>query len=91
MSWKCGACGRHEGDRMEVDDPGFQIEVNAVCHHCGTPLCNWHRDDASCQYWIDDEAFAEDTGDGRRACHCRACLHRHHPGGRIVDPPTNRG
>ena len=50
---------------------GTTKDVDAVCHHCGAPLC---RDRRFCRSEFPDEAFA-----GRpRAVHCAACAERYH-------------
>ena len=67
MPWECGECNARE------DPKDRQTRIDAVCHHCGKPLC---RDD---QIWIADFVFAEGHGAiGREAAHCRSCRRRHH-------------
>lgn len=63
MIWECGNCGQSESR---------QLIVNAVCHHCGAPLC---RED---QYVLVDSAFSGPLAD-RRAVHCRSCRDEYHP------------
>jgi hypothetical protein len=47
--------------------------IDAVCHHCGKPLC---RDD---RVLIPDLVFATHPGGaGAEAVHCRSCRRRHH-------------
>lgn len=62
MIWECGNCSQSESR---------ELVVNAVCHHCGTPLC---RED---QYLVVDRAFSGSLAD-RRAVHCRPCRDEYH-------------
>ena len=65
MPWECGECNAKENKKTRVD---------AVCHHCGKPLC---RDD---RVLIADFVFASESGAiGREAVHCRPCRRQHHP------------
>jgi hypothetical protein len=65
MSWHCAECHAPEDSVNRVD---------AVCHHCGKPLC---RQD---QVLIPDEAFAPASGPSdRNAVHCRPCHRQFHP------------
>jgi hypothetical protein len=59
MSWECAECNARE-DR--------QTRIDAVCHHCGKPLCRWDR------VLVADLAFAG----GQVAVHCGPCKRRHH-------------
>lgn len=61
MSWRCGKCGEVDG---KIDN-----RVNAVCHHCGKPLCQDHRIE------ILDEVFSSDC----KAYHCEECKKNFHP------------
>lgn len=62
MSWECVECNAPDS------------KVDAVCHHCGKPLC---RDD---RVVIIDDAFASISGQRRQvAAHCRSCRRRYHP------------
>jgi hypothetical protein len=64
MAWECGECNAREDRHTRID---------AVCHHCGKPLC---RED---QVRIIDFVFADEPGLlGREAVHCRPCIRRHH-------------
>lgn len=63
MIWECGSCSQLESR---------QLVVNAVCHHCGTPLC---RED---QHLLFDGAFSGPFA-ARRAVHCKPCRDKHHP------------
>lgn len=64
MTWECAECHAAEGRETRID---------AVCHHCGKPLC---RDD---RILVPDLAFAASTGDlGAEAVHCRACKRQYH-------------
>jgi len=63
MAWECAEC----------NSPGSKID--AVCHHCGKPLC---RDD---RVVILDNAFASVAGQrGPAAVHCRSCRSEYHGG-----------
>jgi hypothetical protein len=65
MIWECGVCSQPESRQLIID---------AVCHHCGTPLCREH------QYRPWDSAFSGPiASDDRRAVHCRDCRDRYHP------------
>jgi hypothetical protein len=90
MSWSCGACRRIHRDSTVDED--HRIVVDAVCHHCGKPLCTWEPDDDSdreaCQHWILDEAFRGDHETLKPACHCRDCLRTHHPAARLISRPV---
>lgn len=73
MSWKCAVCGAVDGRDKAV--------VNAVCHHCGKPLCDKH------QIVVRDSAFGhEDDDPPVWAIHCKDCGHRYHK----VAPRTRR-
>ena len=65
MIWECGNCSQPESR---------QLVVNAVCHHCGTPLCS----DEQCLYLLVDSAFGGPIAD-RRAVHCKPCRDKYHP------------
>lgn len=75
MTWKCGDCGRLEERRAEGAERE-SVVVDAVCHHCGMPLCDWEGEGGACQHWLEDEVLGASNG---LACHCRACASRHHP------------
>jgi hypothetical protein len=65
MIWECGNCSQPENRQLAVD---------AVCHHCGTPLC---RED---QYPLSDSAFSGPiASQDRRAVHCKPCRDKYHP------------
>jgi hypothetical protein len=65
MTWECAECN--------VEDR--QNRIDAICHHCGKPLC---RND---QVLIPDNAFAASSGEASQvAVHCRTCRRQHHPG-----------
>lgn len=86
MTWKCGECGRFEEERSEVE--AGDVTIDAVCHHCGMPLCSRESDEGWCQHWIDDDGRLLGAQDAiPPTCHCRTCLDRHHPSARTVRPP----
>jgi len=60
MGWECGIC--------RVPEVPGELEIDAVCHHCGAPLCPSDR------FELRDPAFG-----GARAFHCRGCAERYHP------------
>lgn len=65
MSWKCVVCGELDGRKGVV--------VNAVCHHCGKPLCIKH------QVVLQDPAFGHDRENPRAtAVHCKECWRKYH-------------
>jgi hypothetical protein len=62
--WECGDCSQPETRTRRVD---------AVCHHCGIPLCREH------QRRLLDPAFSGALiGKGLWAVHCADCRTRHH-------------
>lgn len=66
MAWECAECSSRETDDGDVN-------INAVCHHCGKPLCRRDRVE------FIDSAFSLEYGvTGRAAFHCRRCRRRHH-------------
>jgi len=59
--WECAECNAPDK------------EIDALCHHCGKPLC---RDD---RVIVIDDAFAGMRGQrGQDAVHCRACRRKYH-------------
>jgi hypothetical protein len=70
MTWKCAVCGEVDGRK--------NIVVNAVCHHCGKPLCEKH------QVIVQDRDFGHDDDNPRVwAVHCKECRRKHHRLARI--------
>ncbi|WP_410674059.1 hypothetical protein [Amycolatopsis sp. cmx-4-68] len=77
MAWECSDCNARE------EEDG-KVVVDAVCHHCGKPLCRDHQ-----QPLIDD-AFATSESDGlipwdRIAIHCESCRRIHHLRATVMD------
>lgn len=71
MTWKCIECQKAEGEK--------DVVVDAVCHHCGMPLCRQH------QRVILDDCFSRATGPlDRSAVHCGACHQHYHPRAELV-------
>jgi hypothetical protein len=65
VAWECAECNAREKLRNPVD---------AVCHHCGKPLCRGDRVE------IADLAFAMVPGPiSPVAVHCRSCKRQYHP------------
>ena len=63
---ECGECTAVNG--RWVEGTTQMARVDAVCHHCGKPLCHDH------QVFLADEAFSlEKSADPPTACHCSAC------------------
>jgi hypothetical protein len=64
--WRCGQCDEAEGGTFQDSDE--DVKVDAVCHHCGKPLCQRHR-----RLRI-DEGFSR-TPRARRpdSVHCTTC------------------
>jgi hypothetical protein len=62
MAWECAECNSKESGGKKID---------AVCHHCGKPLC---RED---QVEILDNAF---SGAAPTAIHCDSCRRKYHHG-----------
>jgi thymidine kinase len=63
---ECGECTAVHGRLVEGTNQ--VARVNAVCHHCGKPLCQVHR------LLLADEAFSrDDSGYLPTACHCSEC------------------
>lgn len=64
MAWECAECNARERTRNAID---------AVCHHCGKPLCREHRIE------IADLAFAGVSEPiSQVAIHCQKCKHQYH-------------
>jgi hypothetical protein len=63
MTWECAYCG----------EPEKKTEKMPVCHHCGRPVCQWHR------LMIPDDAFGSGPSTSRIAVHCDDCRQDHHP------------
>ena len=61
MPWECAECNAREDQHTRID---------AVCHHCGKPLCRGDRVE------IADLNFA--GASGQAAVHCRPCKLRFH-------------
>ncbi|HET6289346.1 MAG TPA: hypothetical protein VFG15_21680 [Amycolatopsis sp.] len=71
MAWECGDCNAREDEEKGV-------AVDAVCHHCGKPLCREHQVIVGI-----DEAFAAPPEvlpipGNRSAVHCDTCNRTHH-------------
>ncbi|MFJ1762957.1 hypothetical protein ACIOD2_21780 [Amycolatopsis sp. NPDC088138] len=71
MAWECSDCNAREDEKEKV-------VVDAVCHHCGKPLCRDHQVIVG-----QDEAFApaapeEPALRDRSAVHCESCRRTHH-------------
>lgn len=65
MFWKCAVCGA-------LDDQKDTL-VNAVCHHCGKPLCQQH------QVRLVDPRFGNDSENPQpTAVHCTDCKRKYH-------------
>lgn len=67
MPWECGECGSQEGKK------DGEIMIDALCHHCGKPLCKKHR------ISIEDDAFSNTSTLSRQAFHCADCKKAYHP------------
>ncbi len=77
MAWECSDCNARE-------DGDGKVVVDAVCHHCGKPLCRPH------QLAVIDDAFATTDSDGlipedRIAIHCDSCRRTHHLRATLLD------
>jgi hypothetical protein len=60
--WECGHCGAKEGRG------GQGVRIDAVCHHCGKPLCPDHR------HLMVDQGFSVDGVEASpEAVHCSVC------------------
>jgi uncharacterized protein with PIN domain len=70
MTWECAYCGDEEkaNNRMPV------------CHHCGRPVCQLHRE------MIPDDAFSSGSSASRIAVHCGDCRREYHPQTLNVEP-----
>ena len=77
MSWECAECHVREGaDRNFID---------AVCHHCGKPLCHQHR------VRLADDAFSDVEGQiPAFAMHCRECKQLYHPRAIVLEPQEEK-
>lgn len=70
MPWVCGNCNRAEGK----NGSSGEIKIEAVCHHCGRPLC---QDD---RFQVEDDAFGyKGAGGESYASHCLECAKQYHP------------
>jgi hypothetical protein len=75
MTWKCADC-----NAVETEQHGTSID--AVCHHCGKPLC------AEDRIWIADGAFhAELRAALPAAAHCKGCRQANHSRSAAVEAP----
>lgn len=78
MAWGCAECGKKENEEWR-DQLGqaWPVKFDAVCHHCGSPLCQEHR------VVIVDDAFSPGQPTAVRtpakSVHCKACKGREHP------------
>lgn len=76
MSFECGECGQKEKD---------DEKINALCHHCGKPLCNKHS------VRISDDAFADFAETvSNIAFHCDSCKRKYHPRATALQIMTKR-
>lgn len=66
MAWECAVCNKREGDKVRIE---------AVCHHCGKPLCADDR-----VLVLDLDFSGEDGPLSRNAFHCAECSRRYHAG-----------
>jgi len=69
MAWECSDCNAREDDEVAVD---------AVCHHCGKPLCREHQvvvllDDAFAPVGLKDPVLQN-----LFPVHCDSCGRAHH-------------
>jgi len=85
VTWICVDCNTPEtrdpstGRSMSEDE----VVVDAVCHHCGRPICLKNR------YLIADEVFPAPLGtEPTRTYHCKECYQRHHDRVPVVDERT---
>lgn len=65
LVWECAECNAKESRDKKID---------AVCHHCGKPLC--HQD----QIKIADNAFSGAGLAAPTAIHCWSCKRKYHVG-----------
>ena len=95
MAWECAVCRKKE-------DPSGKdsVKIDAVCHHCGKPLCNDSRhrivivdpdfslsDGVSFSEpgWGDAGAALGPQAETRpKAVHCKSCKEKYHKGAREV-------
>ena len=80
MTLECAVCNTPDGKDGKA--------LDAVCHHCGKPLCQEHR------VLILDEQFANrGVPVPRAAYHCSACRQAHHPRSHVLRPsrPVSAG
>jgi hypothetical protein len=76
MTWKCGECGFIEGkDKVLVDLVEQEVNVNAICHHCGKLLCQKDR------VLIKDDDFDDKMA---YAYHCEDCKKAFHPNSTVI-------
>lgn len=66
--WMCGHCERVEDGKERIEGTDELLVVDAVCHHCGKPLCQEH------QRRRIDEGFSYERREGRpESVHCNTC------------------
>jgi len=66
MAWECAECNKPEDAKRKM---------NAVCHHCGKPLCSsCHR----ARFKLVDDAYSDEPGLSQEAYHCGDCRRTHH-------------
>ena len=65
MPWECADCGEKEHRNVKIP----------VCHHCGKPVCEKHREK------LTDDAFSYGPAptQSRVAVHCLDCKKEFHP------------
>lgn len=73
MKVECAECNAAE-DLGSAENKRDAVVIDAVCHHCGKPLCQHHR------IAVADPAFAGTRWSQPSAYHCAACKKRHHGG-----------
>ena len=82
MTWMCVDC-----NTLETREPSTgpartedEVVVDAVCHHCGRPVCRTNR------FLITDDTFAAEPGTPPAASfHCKECYRRHHDRAQAFD------
>lgn len=84
MTWKCVDCNTPE--TTGPARPEDRVVVDAVCHHCGRPICRKNR------FLIADVAFSAAAGPAAAGMpspaasfHCKECYRKHHDRAQAFD------
>lgn len=82
MTWKCVDCNVPENRDPQLGPARSEehVVVDAVCHHCGRPLCRKNR------VLILDEVFSDGLGlPTATSFHCKECYRTYHDRVQAID------